>query len=511
MKKYALFSVNETKGVVHFAKTLTDLGWSIIATSKPYSVLMGEGIDVISINEFVGMRDYPYDFPPTLHPKVEHSLTSNTTQTRIELVYDITYEFDTGNDIGGHTLLALAAKGDRLPVSSYEEMVDVTAILTGGQEIPSDKRMELIAKINLKSASHYARLLSVSNQRHYSAVTMVTDRELLNGENPYQTPSDLMRADCGDSLALHSHRLLTDNVPCFTNMADIDCLVDTLCKLVLAFNRNRGRSPYITVAAKHGNACGIGVDWKDPAQSVHKALWGNPLAVWGGEVVVNFPLSQNHAVLLYSSKERELKLGNDKWMQDIVLAPEIEPSAFDILRQRKNTKLFVNKALANPGLSSERWVYRYARGGALRQPLASYILDLGQARWIGEALTEQVADSLIIAWGCSFTSNHGGNEVAIARDGCLLGVGGGPSTVDAAEVAVLRSSKYHKNSLSGAVFAADAFFPFTDAPEILYRAGCMGGVVPSGGLKETKIIEYFNERNMRVALLNGEIRGFCRH
>lgn len=511
MKKYALFSVSDTKGIVHFATTLTALGWAIIATAKPCAVLKQEGMDVMSIDDFVGMKDYPYDFPPTLHPKIECALTSDAAQDRIELVYDITYGLDMGNDIGGHALLALAAKGNRLPASSYEEMLDVTTILAEGKEIPSDKRMELIAKINLKNASHYARLLSASNQRRYSAVTMVKDRELLNGENPYQTPSDLMRTDFDDPLALHSHRLLTDNVPCFTNMADIDCLVETLCKLVLAFNRNRGRSPYITVAAKHGNACGIGVDWKDPAQSIHKALWGNPLAVWGGEVVVNFPLSRDHASLLYSSKERELKLGSDKWMQDVILAPAIDSDAFDILRQRKNTKLFVNKALANPDLSSERWVYRYARGSVLRQPTASYILDLGQARWIGEAMTEQVVDSLIIAWGCSFTSNHGGNEVAIACDGSLLGVGGGPSTVDAAEVAVLRSSKYSKNLLPGAVFAADAFFPFTDAPEILYKAGCTGGVVPSGGIREAQLIEYFSEKNMQVALLNEEIRGFCRH
>lgn len=511
MKKFALFSVNETKDILQFAKVIANLGWFIIATSKPFEILEAAGIDVISVDDFVGMKNHPYNFPPTLHPKIEHALTSDATPIKIELVYDIPYGLEVGIDVGGHTLLALAVKGGRIPVSSHTDMVAVAKALAESKGLSEEMRNDMITKSKHMIASYYDSLLSAPERSRFDSIFMEKFLELINGENPYQTPSDLMSTITPDPLALHAHRLLTDNVPCFTNMADVDCLVDTLCKLVLAFKRNRVRSPYITVAAKHGNACGIGIDWKDPAQSIHKALWGNPLAVWGGEVVVNFPLSHKLASLLYSSKERKLKLGNDKWMQDIILAPEIDDSALDILTQRKNTKLLVNKALTNPGLSSDKWSYRYARGSVLRQPTASYILDLEQVKWVGGAMTEQMIDSLIIAWGCSFTSNHGGNEVAIACDGSLLGVGGGPSTVDAAEVAVLRSSKYGKKMLSRAVFAADAFFPFTDAPEILNKAGCIGGVVPSGGIREAKIIEYFNEKHMQVALLKEEIRGFCKH
>ncbi|MFQ5786986.1 MAG: hypothetical protein ACE5H1_03315, partial [Thermodesulfobacteriota bacterium] len=145
------------------------------------------------------------------------------------------------------------------------------------------------------------------------------------------------------------------------------------------------------------------------------------------------------------------------------------------------------------------------------QPPASYILDITDVRWIGGKLSEEGIDSLIVAWGCSYSANHGGNEVAIASNGSLLGVGGGPSTVDAVEIAILRSLKNNKKLLSEAVFAADAFFPFTDAPEMLADAGCIGGCVPSGGVKEESVIDFIEERSLKVAFLNEEYRGFCRH
>lgn len=509
MKKYALFSVNELEDIVHFARVLTSHGWSIVATERPCELLKKAGFDVISVAELVNITE-KYTFPPTLHPKIEYLLTDNTAQERIELVYNITYELDTGNDVGGHTLLALAAKGSRLPISSYKDMREVVSLIEKNGNVPEPKRKELIAKANFKVVAHYSRLLASSDQQ-YDMINMQKEQTLINGENPYQVPSDLMSVNSKDPLAIHHFDLITDNVPCFTNMADVDCILATLCKLSLAFNTNRGKAPFITVAAKHGNACGIGIDWNDPAESIRKALWGNPLAIWGGEIVVNFPLSIDTATLLYSSKERAKKYGNDKWMLDVVLAPEIDNEAQKVFVQRKNTKVFANKHLAVPSLPVARWVYRYVRGGALRQPPASYILNLKDVKWVGGKMSEGEIDSLIVAWGCSFSANHGGNEVAIASNGSLLGVGGGPSTVDAVEIAIQRSLKNSKGLLSEAIFAADAFFPFTDAPEMLAEAGCIGGCVPSGGVKEKEVIDFFEERNLKVAFLNEKYRGFCRH
>ena len=185
--------------------------------------------------------------------------------------------------------------------------------------------------------------------------------------------------------------------------------------------------------------------------------------------------------------------------------------AIEVLGQRKNTRLLKNPNLAKPLLSKRSWVYRFVRGGVMRQPPHSYVLNLKKAKWVGGKPSSYNEDSLIIAWVCSFTSNHGGNEVALVKNGQLLGVGGGPSTIEAVDTAINRSTKYHKDLLKGSIFAADAFFPFTDAPELLALAGCVAGVVPSGGIRENEVMSFFSGENISIILLDNEIRGFCRH
>jgi phosphoribosylaminoimidazolecarboxamide formyltransferase / IMP cyclohydrolase len=507
MKNFALFSLNDTVEVRRFAVILESLGWIIIATEVPLQNLREVGIQAISVQEFTGFTD-DLGFPPTLHPKIEHALTSDQAKEKIELVYDITYGLDIGNDVGGHTLLGLAAKGNRIPVSSFESMKEVIEILEKDKMISNSKRKELIDKSNWEIASHFTKLLSESNK--YVGLNMVRDLELLNGENPYQIPADFMKNESNDALGLHNFHFLGDNKPCFVNMADADCIIETLNKLMAGFECNRGKIPYITVAAKHGNACGVGVDWSSPSESIDKALWGNSIAIWGGEVAVNFPLGAEEGALLYSSERRKQQLGGEKWMLDVVLAPEINEGGQSALGRRKSTKLMVNPSLNRPLILS-KWDYRFVRGGVLRQPYPSFILNLKQADWVGEKLSEIEMDSLIIAWATAYTSMHGGNEVAIAAENRLLGVGGGPSTVEAAEIAVMRSSKFNKELLKRSVFAADAFFPFTDGPEILINAGCFGGVVPSGGIRIKEVIKYFSDKKVCVAILDGKKRGFCRH
>ena len=481
VKRYALFSVNQTENIAEFAKSVSALGWSIVATDQPLKVLRDAGIDVMSVAEFVGVRE-EYGFPPTLHPKIEYALTAKEPNERIELVYNITYSLDVGNDVGGHTLLALAVKGNRVPVSTYDDMNEVAAAIEKLGGIPAGLRDTLVEKASLKISKHYGMLLS----QNCGSLVFSRAYGLLNGENPYQLPAELMSEDgCADSLALHKFQLLTDNKPCFTNMADLDCIVETISKAAQAFILNRGGMPFITIAAKHGNACGIGVDWDNPLTAIKKALWGNPLAVWGGEIAVNFKLDRTACAMLYSSEERLKMCGSDKWMLDVLAAPEIEMSGLNILTRQKNTKIFVNAAMLAPKIPVGKLVYRFVHGGALRQAANNYVLDIKNAWRLQRPITEEEIDSIIIAWACAFTSFHGGNEIAIASGRQLLCAGGGPSTVDAAETAVQRGCKYGK-MLKGASFAADAFFPFTDAVEVLLKAGCTSGVAPAGGINEKR-------------------------
>ena len=104
----------------------------------------------------------------------------------------------------------------------------------------------------------------------------------------------------------------------------------------------------------------------------------------------------------------------------------------------------------------------------------------------------------------------GGNEVALVKDLQLIGLGGGPATTIAADTAIKRAQERNHDTRSS-IFAADAFFPFVDAPEILAEAGCKWGLVPKGGIREEEVRSYFEKQGIKMCYVPEKFRGFCRH
>lgn len=506
----ALLSLPEHQGLLAEATALARLGWQLVVTPNLIDLLHRDGIPTESVADFVGVDD-SYPFPPTLHPKMEAALTLDES-FRIDLVYDVTYPLTGGNDVGGHTLLALGLKGNRIVVSSPDDMRCVIAELESDpdhQSIPSELMAGLADKTLSKIINHY---LSLSRAHDGSVDGIVGKREfmLANGENPYQQPATLFKSDDLDELALPKFRVLSPDPPCFTNLADLDAILQCLCLCSEAFRLKFDKVPWITVTAKHGNPCGLAFHWESPAVSLHAALFGNPSAIWGGECIVNFPVDRGLANILFQSAERDQLLGSPYWMLDVIAAPDIDRESAEILGKRRVRRLLENPALSHPTLSDYPWQYRNVRGGFLRQPPHHYVLDFAGLVGAAQSVDDTLVASLIVAWSVSFSSFHGGNEIALAKDNRLIGVGGGPSTVDAARVAVMRARENH-GLTEGSVFAADAFFPFTDAPAVLREAGCVGGIVPLGGDNFDLVRSFFAESGMTALYLPSEIRGFCRH
>jgi len=503
-RKIALFSLYDQENVVLYAQHLINLEWDLVATKETEQILTGKGIPVKNISEFLGIEDR-YPFPPTLHPKMELALTTEQDES-IALVYDTTYPLAKGNDVGGHTLLALAAKGMRIVVSDKKDMEQVIDTLkTNNNEIDSALRQQLIDKANAKISRHYYSLIEYTKDMDAFKIL-----PLLEGENPYQVPAYLMQTNINDSLGLAYFEQVSGNLPCFTNLADFDCILQTLCSLSQAFKSYYKKTPYIVIAAKHGNPCGLAVDWHEPPLAIKNALFGNPRAIWGGEVITNFPITAVLAKALFSSSEREQLFGSPSWMLDVIGASDFDKEAVEILGKRPERKLFKNESLATSYLNKEGSARRMVRGGFLRQPLPDYILDLQACAFDFIFPDGLYVDSLLIAWATAWFSNHGGNEVAVAKDRMLIGVGGGPATIDACDTALMRAHACG-HEVQGSVFAADAFFPHTDAPEQLIKAGCVYGLVPDGGKNAALIKQNFKKSNVNVFYLPEQFRGFCRH
>lgn len=254
----------------------------------------------------------------------------------------------------------------------------------------------------------------------------------------------------------------------------------------------------------------MSASWNSGRQAIENALFGNPMAIWGGELIVNFNIDAAMAGVLLQSKKRQEITQDANWMLDVVLAPGFTKEAVRILGQRKQRKLLENKMLVSAPLSASKYAYRFVRGGILRQPPHNFILDFKKAEIVGNSLLKTEIDSLIIAWAVAWSSNHGGNEIALVRHAQLVGAGGGPSTVDAAQAARQRAKRCG-HSLKGAVFAANAFFPFVDAPEVLAQAQVKAGLVPSGGRYIDTVRAFFRSRRIKMVYLAEPFRGFSRH
>lgn len=506
MKKRALFSLYDTTRADVFAGVLLRAGWEIIASKETVDVLAAKGLPVTDIADFTGVRK-DYGFPPTLHPRVEYCLTSDNKDERIDMVYVINYPQSAGNDVGGRTLLALAAKGMRIPVATAADMELVVGEIERIGKITGDMLNRLLDKTNALISRHYDDLLL--DRMPYDAIFGSFCRELANGENPYQVPATLFASKEEDRLSLCNFRQVSGDPPCFTNLADSDNIIQTMSLASEAFRIAGEKVPYICVAAKHGNPCGMAVDRDSPLTSVKRALFGNPRAIWGGEVIVNFPVDDEIAKLLMGCDDREKAVGSPSWMLDVVMSPRFVGKAVEVLGKNKNRKLLENEALSSPFASEAKWHYRHVRGGFLRQPPNNYVLDLNEAEFTGNGVFKDT-DSLIVAWSVAFTSFHGGNEVAIAKESALIACGGAPSTVEAVQHALFNAD-YLGHDTKGSVFAADAFFPFTDAPELLAGAGVSAGLAPSGGKAQKEVETFLRENNVEMWYLDEKFRGFCRH
>lgn len=336
--------------------------------------------------------------------------------------------------------------------------------------------------------------------------------KLKSGENPYQQPAYLCQNlnSNFDGYSLIKFKRMSEEGACYTNLADLNNLLDTLYLASSAFNKYYNKVPYISIAGKHGNPCGLSIDWESPAKTVKQALWGNPRAIWGGEFVANFYLTADLAFLLHESDKRRSELGKSKWMLDVVSVPEIDEEAKELLERRKRTKIYISKSLYLVEKSKNYTMIKSVRGGFLIQPNNTYVLDFSHLEWTDAKINKKYVDSIIIAWAVAYSSFHGGNEVAVVKNNKLIGVGGGPSTVEAVKIAVWRASE-NNHSTENSVFAADAFFPFTDALEILKEARCVTGVVPAGGMNHKKIEKFFKDNNIKCGFIPEIYRGFCRH
>ena len=184
-----LISLFDTSGIEKLAREFQELDWKILCSQETHSILSKAGIPSTRIEQFTAMQE-DFGFPPTLHPKIEASLTSTTSDSIIDIVFDIPYPLTKGNDVGGYALLALAAKGGRIPVMSKSDMQSVLREVKELGKVSIELKSQLISKVHTVISGHY---LNILRQNGHAGDGLIGNHSqtLLNGENPYQVSCNL--------------------------------------------------------------------------------------------------------------------------------------------------------------------------------------------------------------------------------------------------------------------------------------------------------------------------------
>jgi phosphoribosylaminoimidazolecarboxamide formyltransferase/IMP cyclohydrolase len=230
---------------------------------------------------------------------------------------------------------------------------------------------------------------------------------------------------------------------------------------------------------KHNNACGLASRenltdaWKD-------ALAGDPVSAFGGVLVTNKSIDEKTA--------QEI----NKIFFEIIIAPDYNAEALEILKSKKNRIILKKKAYNFPDHQ-----FRSLLNGALVQEkdrVTEKPKDLKNATQLAPT-KDQIEDLLFANKIVKHTKS---NTIVLAKNKQLVGSGTGQtSRVDALKQAIDKARTF-KLLVEGAVMASDAFFPFADSVEIADKAGIKAVIQPGGSIRDKDSIDYCNTHGMSM-------------
>ena len=493
--KNALISVYSKDFLEPVVRRLHELGVTLFSTGGTQKFIEELNINVVPVEDLTGYPSILGGRVKTLHPKVfggilgRRELREDLDQLDlyeippIDLVIVDLYPFEetvarTKNeseiiekiDIGGISLIRAAAKNfkDVVIVSSknqYSSFLTTLLNENGCTDLSYRKRLATEA---FSVSSHYdTAIFSYFNRTENLPIfkqSLLDSKVLRYGENPHQ--KGIFYGKLDDHFDVLSGKELSYN-----NLLDIDAGV----ALISEFN-----TPTFAII-KHNNACGIAsraslIDaWKD-------ALKADPVSAFGGILVSNAPIDIGTASEI------------DKLFFEILIAPDFQPAALELLKRKPNRILLRQKSGFSIGKQ-----FRTLLNGVIEQTndlTTEKISDLKIAS--SHQPTEQELIDLIFA--NKIAKHSKSNTIVLAKNEQLFASGvGQTSRVDALKQAIAKAESFGFD-LSGAVMASDAFFPFPDCVEIAGQKGIKSVIHPGGSIKDQLSIDYCNAHSMSMAI-----------
>ncbi|MBS4056901.1 MAG: bifunctional phosphoribosylaminoimidazolecarboxamide formyltransferase/IMP cyclohydrolase [Bacteroidales bacterium] len=488
----ALISVYYKDRLDEIVRKLDALGVKIYSTGGTYDFIRSLQVPAETVESLTGYPGILGGRVKTLHPKVFGGILGRpelpsdlsdlnaygipTFDLVIVDLYPFTETLEKTTvydeiiekiDIGGISLIRAAAKNlDHVLVvpssAYYDELIGLLNEKEAYSSL-SDRQHFAAAAFSVSSAYDTA-IFNWMNQGKHAAFRQSIDesRALRYGENPHQQAFFYGKLD--DIFEqLHGKELS------YNNLLDLDA--------GLALMSEFEETTFAIL--KHNNACGI-ASRENLTDAYKAALAGDPVSAFGGVLVSNRIIDENTAAVM-----------NDLFFE-IVVAPDFEKNALDLLRSRKNRVILRQRAFSFPTKQ-----FRSILNGALEQDRDRQTEQLDNFSPVtltqagDEALNDMVFANKIVKHTRS-------NAIVLAKNKQLLGSGiGQTSRVDALKQAIAKAHEFGFD-LQGAVMASDAFFPFADSVEIAGKAGVKAVVQPGGSVRDQDSIDYCNQHGISM-------------
>lgn len=491
----ALLSVYDKSGIVDLARSLHELGWSILSSGGTARQVADAGVPVVDVAELTGLPAILGHRVVTLHPKVHGGILADPTDPAhradlaeygiepIELVVVNLYPFSSDPgieliDVGGPAMVRAAAKnhahvGVVVEPSSYD---DVVAELRADGALTEATRRRLARDAFAHTAAYDAAIVTWFDATESDpdalprTLHLALDRvqDLRYGENPHQQGAryrTVGSAGWWDSMTQHGGKDLS-----YLNLYD----TEAAWRLVHRFDDPA------CVIVKHANPCGVAVGANADdliADAYTKANACDPVSAFGGIVAVNAPVTVAMAEALSTV------------FTEVVVAPGFEPGALEVLSAKKNLR--VMSAVA-PG--AVPFDVRPIDGGLLVQQPDPVSVDRSDWRVVTTAQpTDDQWDDLVFAWQvCAAVSS---NAIVYAKDRQAFGIGAGQQNrLDSARLASERSA----GRADGGVCASDAFFPFRDGLDAAAAAGVRAVIQPGGSVRDDEVAAAADEHGIAM-------------
>lgn len=491
----ALISVYHKDGLEQIIEKLIGLGVEIISTGGTYDFIRSLGHPVTSVESLTG---YPSIFGgrvKTLHPKIFGGILFRRDDAgdRIEseryeippvdLVIVDLYPFEEyvaagapetdiieKIDIGGISLIRAAAKNfrDVLIVPAKGGYAPLSELLDKQEGCSSLEDRRRFAAYAFQTSSHYDTMIYRYFNRTEGLASfsesICESRSLRYGENPHQqarfygTENALPRQLHGKELS-------------YNNLLDVEAALELIGDF----------QDCACAVIKHNNACGCAVR-PTVAEAWKAALAGDPVSAFGGIIAANRTIDAETAADI------------DRIFFEVIIAPGYEPEALRILQGKKNRIILVDE---RPLISPVK--FRSLLGGALVQERDAHVEKPAELKPVTRKKPEAgQIDDLIFA---NILVKHSkSNAIVLAKDRTLIASGvGQTSRVDALKQAVEKAASFG-HSLTGAVMASDAFFPFPDCVEIADKAGITAVIHPGGSIRDQESVDYCDAHDMAMVI-----------